>query len=50
MDWHGTEEIKKLKAEIERLRAVLEWLQSRGGLGLDVHERIDKALANKERK
>lgn len=30
--------------EVERLRAILEWLDSRGGLGLDVHEYIRKAL------
>ena len=50
-----TEEVNKLcgvsnrilalrDAEIERLRECLEWLDRRGGLGLDVHEKIKQAL------
>lgn len=30
--------------EIERLRECLEWLDRRGGLGLDIHETIRKVL------
>lgn len=30
------------------LRAALEWLDRKGGLGLDVHERIRKALGKPE--
>lgn len=39
---------KELEAENERLRAVLQWLDRLGGLGLDKHERIQAALAEKE--
>ena len=31
-------------ARIARLRECLEWLNRRGGLGLDVHQRIKKTL------
>jgi hypothetical protein len=42
------------QAEIERLREVLQWINRRGGLGVDVHEHIEAALmcviaASKER-
>jgi hypothetical protein len=33
------------QAEIERLREVLQWLNRRGGLGVEVHEHIAGALA-----
>ena len=41
-------ELATLRAENARLRAVLEWLDRLGGLGLDKHERIQAALAGKE--
>ena len=34
--------------EIERLRDLLEWLHRRGGLGLDVHDRIRAALTGRK--
>jgi len=42
------DELARLRAENERLRAVLEWLDRLGGLGLDKHERIRAALAGEE--
>jgi hypothetical protein len=33
---------------IDRLRELLEWLDRRGGLGIDVHERIRAALSGAE--
>jgi hypothetical protein len=33
------------QAENERLREVLQWINRRGGLGVDVHEHIAAALA-----
>jgi hypothetical protein len=41
----AAETIACLTAEIKVLRALLELLNSRGGLGLDIHERIEVALA-----
>jgi len=38
-----TVKARQLQA-IARLRDVLEWLDRKGGLGLDVHERVRKAL------
>jgi aminoglycoside phosphotransferase (APT) family kinase protein len=38
-------ENRQLAAEVERLREVLQWLDRRGGLGVDVHEHIAAALA-----
>ncbi len=38
------EERDAARAEAATLRACLEWLNRRGGLGLDVHDRIDAAL------
>jgi hypothetical protein len=26
MDWHGTQEIKELKAELDKLRTALDWI------------------------
>jgi hypothetical protein len=37
------------RRERDGLRALLEWLNRRGGLGLDVHAKIDAALATGER-
>lgn len=36
-------------AERTRLRETLFWLNNKGGLGHDVHERINAALTNGER-
>jgi hypothetical protein len=36
-------------ARIEQLETLLEWLHRKGGLGLDVHARIEKTLARNSR-
>jgi len=38
------EENERLENENSRLRIFLEWLDRRGGLGLDTHERIRQTL------
>jgi len=38
------EENERLENENSRLRTFLEWLDRRGGLGLDTHERIRQTL------
>lgn len=38
------EERDAARAEVEKLRGVLTYLNQRGGLGLDIHDRIDAAL------
>lgn len=38
-------ELDEMSAENARLRQILEWLDHRGGLGLDVHDRIRAALS-----
>jgi hypothetical protein len=50
-DWHeengrpfsAAEDLDAM-AEIQNLRVLLRWLDRRGGLGLEVHERIRAAL------
>ena len=37
-------QIEELAEQNRQLREMLEWLNRRGGLGLDVHERIRKLL------
>jgi len=41
---HG---VLALRAELDAMRGALEWLDMRGGLGLDVHARIRAALEKK---
>ena len=51
MDWHGSEEIKELKAEIARLRAALEEIANSTWVAQTCPEAAQialKALANKE--
>jgi hypothetical protein len=36
--------LQKIRRQRDELADVLRWLDSRGGLGLDVHKRISKAL------
>lgn len=48
--YQGSEDRWKARAEAaeahaERLRAALEWINRKGGCGLDVHDRINAALA-----
>jgi hypothetical protein len=38
------DEFMKLKQRHDRMEKVLRWLDGRGGLGLDAHEHIRKAL------
>ena len=37
-----------LRVKVERLADVLRWLDRRGGLGYDAHDRIAAALAQKD--
>ncbi len=38
--------IAELEAERDELKDILTWLDRRGGLGIDVHERIRAALSD----
>lgn len=42
-------DMRAASAAMEKMRDTLKWLDRKGGLGLDVHERIQTALSSQER-